>query len=44
MGNAQEVGTQFRGVLLRLANQSNSQFNPEIVGLTQAFRNLRVLV
>jgi len=35
-----EAGTQLRGVLLALASQSNSEFNPEIVGLQTALQNL----
>ena len=35
-----EAGTGLRGVLLKLAKQSNTEFNPEIVGLVQALENL----
>jgi len=36
-----EAGTGLRGVLLKLAKQSNADFNPEIVGLTTALDNLK---
>lgn len=36
-----EAGTGLRGVLLKLSTQSKDQFNPEIVGLEQALKNLR---
>lgn len=36
-----EAGTGLRSVLLKLANQSNSKFNPEIVGLSDALVNLK---
>lgn len=36
-----DAGTALRNVLLTLATQTNSQFNPSIVGLQQAFENLR---
>lgn len=35
-----EAGTGLRSVLLKLADQANSEFNPEIVGLEQALKNL----
>ena len=36
-----EAGTGLRGVLLKLAKQSRDEFNPEIVGLEQAMKNLK---
>ena len=36
----EEAGTALRGAYLRLAKQSNEQFKPAVVGLTQAFKNL----
>jgi TP901 family phage tail tape measure protein len=35
-----EAGTGLRGVLLKLANQSRDELNPEIVGIVQALKNL----
>jgi len=35
-----EAGTGLRGVLLKLSTQSREEFNPEIVGFTQAIKNL----
>lgn len=35
-----EAGTGLRGVLLKLSTQSRNEFNPEIVGLTTALKNL----
>jgi len=35
-----EAGTGLRGVLLKLSTQSRDEFNPEIVGFTQAIKNL----
>ena len=35
-----EAGTGLRSVLIKLATQSNTQFNPEIVGLSKALDNL----
>lgn len=37
---AEIAGTGLRGVLIKLATQSNNEFNPAMVGLEQAFRNL----
>jgi len=36
-----EAGTGLRGVLLKLAKQSRDEFNPEIVGLETALKNLK---
>jgi TP901 family phage tail tape measure protein len=36
-----EAGTGLRGVLLKLANQSRDDLNPEIVGIVEALKNLR---
>jgi len=36
-----EAGTGLRGVLLKLAKQSRDDFNPEIVGLESALKNLK---
>lgn len=35
-----EAGTGLRGVLLKLASQSRTEFNPQIVGLETAMKNL----
>ena len=35
-----EAGTGLRGVLLKLSTQTKDDFNPAIVGLTQAMKNL----
>jgi len=35
-----EAGTGLRNILLLLSKQSNDQFNPEIVGLSSALKNL----
>ncbi len=35
-----EAGTGLRGVLLKLSNQTNDQFNPRVVGLSKALENL----
>ena len=35
-----EAGTGLRGVLLKLSTQTNDDFNPKIVGFTQAIKNL----
>jgi len=35
-----EAGTGLRGVLLKLSTQTRSEFNPEIVGLSTALKNL----
>lgn len=36
-----EAGTGLRGVLLKLSTQSRDEFNPEIVGLSTALKNLQ---
>jgi len=36
-----EAGTGLRGVLLKLSTQSKDEFNPEIVGMVQALKNLQ---
>ncbi len=35
-----DAGTALRNAILKLQNQANPEFNPAIVGLTQAFKNL----
>ena len=36
-----QAGTNLRNILLRLQTQSDDKFNPAIVGLSEAFKNLR---
>jgi len=37
---AEEAGTGLKTLLIRLATQSRDEFNPEVVGLTKAIKNL----
>ncbi len=36
-----QAGTNLRNIFLRLQTQTNEKFNPAIVGMSQAFKNLR---
>lgn len=38
--DASTAGTALRSIIMNLEKQSNSQFKPSVVGLTQAFENL----